>query len=100
MKITTKITVHMGNNLRKSYSKYESPARMFATARPDLVAGRRGGRKKKKKKKRKKKSRKKNPRPNTLGIRPTDGMPNYKQYQQIGKFNYKQYQPVGVFNYK
>ncbi len=33
----TKITVNMGNNLRKSYSKYESHARMFATARPDLV---------------------------------------------------------------
>ncbi len=55
MQITTKITVHMGNNLRKSYSKYESPARMFATARPDLVVGRRGGRKKKKQKKKKQK---------------------------------------------
>ncbi len=30
----TKITVNMGNNLRKSYSKYESHPRMFATARP------------------------------------------------------------------
>ncbi len=54
----TKIAVNMGNNLRKSYSKNESHARMFATARPDLVvAGQR--RKKKKRKKKKKKSEKK-----------------------------------------
>ncbi len=56
MRIMTKITVNMGNNLRKSYSKYESPARMFATARPDLVvAG--WWRKKKKEKKSEKKAR-------------------------------------------
>ncbi len=54
MRITTKITVHMGNNLRKSYSKYESPARMFATARPDLVV------RQVRRKKRKKKAEKKN----------------------------------------
>ncbi len=59
MRIMTKITVNMGNNLRKSYSKYESPARMFATARPDLVVGGRGGRKKEGKKAEKK------PRPKT-----------------------------------
>ncbi len=48
----TKITVNMGNNLRKSYSKYESRARMFATARPDLVvAGRRWKKKKEEEKK-------------------------------------------------
>ncbi len=42
MRIMTKITVNMGNNLRKSYSKYESHAKMFPTTRPDLViAGRR-----------------------------------------------------------
>ncbi len=36
------ITVNMGNNLGKSYSKHESQPRMFATDRPDLVvAGRR-----------------------------------------------------------
>ncbi len=56
MQITTKITVHMGNNLRKSYSKYESPARMFATARPDLVVRQAGRKKKKKKKKAEKKT--------------------------------------------
>ncbi len=51
-----KISVNMGNNLRKSYSKHESHARMFATARPDLVvAGRRRQQKKRKKKIRKKK---------------------------------------------
>ena len=55
MRITTKITVHMGNNLRKSYSKYESPARMFATARPDLVV-RQARRKKKKNRKKKAKN--------------------------------------------
>ncbi len=32
-----KITVNMGNNLRKSYSKYESHPRIFDTARPELV---------------------------------------------------------------
>ena len=57
----TKITVNMGNNLRKSYSKYESRARMFATATPDLVVtGQRREKKKKKKKKEKKKSEEKN----------------------------------------
>ncbi len=78
MQIMTKITVNMGNNLRKSCSKYESHARMFGTARPDLVVGGpwRKKKKKKKKKKRKKKIRRKKPRPKTLGIRPTDGMPN------------------------
>ncbi len=74
MRIMTKITVNMGNNLRKSYYKYESRARMFATARPDLVVT--GQRRKKKKKKKEKKIRRKKPRPKALGIRPTDGMPN------------------------
>ncbi len=56
----TKITLNMGNNPRKSYSKYESHARMFATARPDLVvAGRRRKKKKKKKEKGKKREEKK-----------------------------------------
>ncbi len=69
----TKITVNMGNNLRKSYSnKYERHARLFATSRPDLVVA---GQRRKKEKKKKKKQKKK-PRPKTLGIRPTDGMPN------------------------
>ena len=50
----TKIAVNMGNNIRKSYSKHESHARMLATARPDLVvAGQRRNKKKKKKKKNK-----------------------------------------------
>ncbi len=52
----TKITVNMGNNLRKSYSKYESPARMFATSRPYRVVA---------EEKKEKKIRKKNPRPKT-----------------------------------
>ncbi len=39
MRIMSKITVNMGNNLRKSYSKYESRARIFAPAGPDLVVG-------------------------------------------------------------
>ncbi len=51
MQIKTKITVNMGNHPRNSYSKYESHARMFATARPDLVVG---GRRRKKKKSEKK----------------------------------------------
>ncbi len=64
MRIMTKIIVNMGNNLRKSYSKYESHARMFATARSDLVvAG--WGRKKKKKKEKKKE--KKNQKKKNLG---------------------------------
>ncbi len=50
MRIMTKIIVNIGNNLKKSYSKYESHARMFATARPDLVVEKSGGRKKKQKK--------------------------------------------------
>ncbi len=76
MRIMTKITVNMGNNLRKSYSKYESPARMFATARPDLVVGRRGGRKKKN---RKKKSRKKKNlgQKHKASVRPTGCLINY-----------------------
>ncbi len=37
MQTMMKINVNMGKNLRKSYSKYESHPRMFATARPDLV---------------------------------------------------------------
>ncbi len=53
-----KIGVNMGNNLRKPYSKNESHARMFATARPDLVVA--GQRRKKKEKKKEKKIRKKN----------------------------------------
>ena len=65
MQIMTKITVNMGNNLRKSYSKYESHARMFATARPDLVVGGRRRKKKKRKKKKEKKNQKKKPRPKT-----------------------------------
>ncbi len=61
MQIMRKITVNMGNNLRKSYSKYESHARMFATARPDLVvAGRRQKKEKKKKKEEEKKTSAKN----------------------------------------
>ncbi len=56
MRITTKITLHRGNNLWKSYSKYESPARIFATATPHLVVGRRGGRKKKNRTKSRKKN--------------------------------------------
>ncbi len=62
MRIMMKITVNMGNNLRKSYSKYESHARVFATARPDLVVAeqRRKKMKKKKKNKKEKKIRKKN----------------------------------------
>ncbi len=32
------------------------------------------------KKKKEKKKRKKKPRPKTLGIRPTDGMPNYEKH--------------------
>ncbi len=59
MRIMTKITVNMGNNLRKSYSKYESRARMFATARPDLVVTGQRRKKKKKKRKRKKNQKKK-----------------------------------------
>ena len=55
----TKIAVNIGNNLRKSYSKNESHARMFATARPDLVVA--GQRRKKKKKKKEKKNQKKKP---------------------------------------
>ncbi len=35
------ITANMGNNLKKSYSKYENHPRMFATARSDLVLARR-----------------------------------------------------------
>ncbi len=54
-----KIIVNMGNNLRKSYSKYESRARMFATATPDLVVTGQRREKKKKKKKKKKKNQKK-----------------------------------------
>ncbi len=51
MLIMTNITVNMGNNLRKSCSKYESQPRMFATARPHVVlAVRRRKRKKKRKK--------------------------------------------------
>ncbi len=73
MRIMTKITVNIGNNLRKSYSKYEIMQGCLQP--PDQiwwVAGR-GGRKRKKKKKR---NQKKKPRPK---IRPTDGMPNYRQ---------------------
>ena len=57
MRIMTKITVNMGNNLRNSYSKYESHPRMFATAKPGLVvAGWRRGKKTKKKSRKKKTS--------------------------------------------
>ncbi len=45
------ITANMGNNLKKSYSKYENHPRMFATARSDLVLARRRRKKKKKGKK-------------------------------------------------
>ncbi len=72
MRIMTKITVNMGNNLRKSYSKYESHARMFATARPDLVVAEQRRKKKKKKKKKRKKNQKK--KPSAKSIRhPSDG---------------------------
>ncbi len=49
MQIMTKITVNMGNNLRKSYSKYESHPRMFATTKRDFVVA--AWRRKKKEKK-------------------------------------------------
>ncbi len=60
MRIMTKITVNMGKHLRKSYSKHESHARMFATARPDLVVGERRRKKKKKKEEKKRKKNQKN----------------------------------------
>ena len=67
MRIMMKITVNMGNNLRKSYSKYESHARMFATARPDLVVAGQRRKKKKKEKKKKEKRKKKKIRKKNLG---------------------------------
>ena len=48
----TKMTVNMGNYLRKSCSKYESHPRMCATARPDLVVAGKWRKKRKKKKQR------------------------------------------------
>ena len=64
-----RFTVNMGNNLRKSNSKYESHPSMFATAKPDLVVA---GWRRYKKKIRKK------PWPKTEASYPTDGMPNDK----------------------